>query len=134
MEKMSAEKKVTTFTAHIMKLEVTPHSHAWHPPTDLFETGKEFVVRVEIAGMSENDFSVQYDRNLLVILGKRSTPDSKCAYHRMEIPYGEFSARIPMPEEADIKNALAEYENGFLTIHVPRSKPINVKISPEKES
>ena len=131
---MSKEKRVTAFTARILKLEITPHSHAWRPPTDLFETEKEFVLRVEIAGMSENDFSVHYDRNMLVVLGKRSTLDLKCAYHRMEIPYGEFSTRVPLPEEADIRRASAEYENGFLTIRVPRSKPINIKISSEEES
>ncbi|MDP2965725.1 MAG: Hsp20/alpha crystallin family protein [Pelolinea sp.] len=131
---MSEEKRVTAFTARILKLEITPHSHAWRPPTDLFETETEFIVRVEIAGLSENDFSVNYDRNMLVVLGKRSTLDSKCAYHRMEIPYGEFSTRIPLPEEADIRRASAEYENGFLTIRVPRSKPVNIKISSEEES
>ena len=131
---MSEKKRVTGFTARIVKLEITPHSHAWHPPTDLFETETEFVIRVEIAGMSENDFSVHYDRNMLVVLGKRSTLDSKCAYHRMEIPYGEFYTRILMPNEADIRHASAEYENGFLTIHVPRSKSVNIKISSQEES
>lgn len=131
---MSEEKRVNGFTARILKLEITPHSHAWHPPTDFFETETEFIIRVEIAGMSENDFSVHYDKNILVVLGKRSTLDSKCAYHRMEIPYGEFSTRILMPEEADIRCASAEYLNGFLTIHVPRSKSVNIKISSQEES
>jgi len=27
--------------------------HVWQPPTDLYETDKEFIVQVEIAGMSE---------------------------------------------------------------------------------
>ena len=70
---MSEEKKGTLFTARILKLEITPHSHAWHPPTDMFETESGFIVRVEIAGMTENDFSVNYDKNSLVILGKRPT-------------------------------------------------------------
>ncbi len=131
---MSEEKRGTAFTARILKLEITPHSHAWHPPTDLFETGTEFIIRVEIAGMSENGFTVHYDKNILVVLGKRSTLDLKCAYHRMEIPYGEFSTHVQLPEEADIRHALAEYENGFLTIHVPKSKPVNINITSEKES
>jgi HSP20 family protein len=131
---MSEERRVNVFTARILKLEITPHSHAWHPPTDLFETEIDFVIRVEIAGMSENGFTVNYDKNTLVVLGKRSTYDSKCAYHRMEIPYGEFSTHVQLPEEADIRHASAEYENGFLTIHVPKTKPININISSEEES
>lgn len=129
---MNGDKRVAVFSARIVKLESTLHSHAWHPPTDLFETETEFIVRVEIAGMSEKDFTVNYEGKTILVIGKRSTLDSKCAYHRMEIPYGEFFSKITFPDEADILHATAEYENGFLTICVPRSKPINIKISSEE--
>ena len=131
---MSVEKRGTIFIARILKLEITPHSHAWHPPTDMFETESGFIVRVEIAGMTENDFSVNYDKNILVILGKRPTYDTKCAYHRMEILYGDFSTHIQLPDDADVRKASAEYENGFLTIHVPKAKSVNINITSEKES
>ena len=131
---MSEEKRGAIFTARILKLEITPHSHAWHPPTDMIETESGFIVRVEIAGMTENDFSVNYDKNTLVILGKRPTFDTKCAYHRMEILYGDFSTHIELPEEANISKASADYENGFLTIHVPKAKPVNINITTKKES
>jgi HSP20 family protein len=131
---MSEVKRSASFTARILKLEIKPQSHAWHPPTDLFETEKEFIVRIEIAGVTEKDFTVYYDKNMLVVLGKRSTLDSKCAYHRMEIPYGEFSARIQLPDEADIRHASAEYENGFVTILIPKTKPVNIKVSSEEVS
>ena len=97
------------------------------------ETENGFVIRVEIAGMAENDFSVNYDRNMLIVQGKRSTLDLKCAYNRMEISYGDFSTYVSLPETADIRHAIAEYENGFLTIRIPRTKPMNVKISSDKE-
>ena len=129
---MVKENRVTAFTTQILKLEFTPHSHAWHPPTDLFETQNGFVVRIEIAGMAENDFTVNYDRNTLIVQGRRLILDSKCAYNRMEIPYGNFASHITLPENADIKNAIAEYENGFLTIHIPRTKPLSIKISSDK--
>jgi HSP20 family protein len=130
---MNEEKRGTVFTARILNLEITPHSHAWHPPTDMFETETGFIIRVEIAGMSENDFSVNYDKDTLVVLGKRSTFDSKCAYHRMEILYGDFSTRVQLPDVADLRHASAEYENGFLTIHVPKAQPININITAKKE-
>ena len=37
---------------------VVVRSHAWHPPTDVFETDEMVVVRVEIAGMEETDFTI----------------------------------------------------------------------------
>lgn len=131
---MSEVKRVTVFSARILKLEFTPHSHAWHPPTDLFETEGEFIIRVEIAGMSENGFTIHYDNYTLYVVGKRSTFDSKCAYHRMEIPYGDFSTHVRLPEEADISKASADYENGFLTIRVPKTKPVNINITSKEES
>ncbi len=131
---MNEAKRGSVFRAQILKLEITPHSHAWHPPTDLLETEVEFIIRVEIAGMAENGFSVHYDKNVLLVLGKRPTLDCNCAYHRMEIPYGEFSSAVQLPDEADIRNAIAEYENGFLTIRVPRTKPVNINITSEEES
>jgi HSP20 family protein len=130
---MNEEKRGKPFTARIVKLEITPYSHAWHPPTDLFENETGFVIRVEIAGMSENDFAIHYDRNILLVLGKRQILDSNCAYHRMEIAYGEFSTRVTLPEDANISHASAEYENGFLTIYIPRSKPVNINISSQQE-
>lgn len=128
---MNRDKRATAFSTKIVKLGTIPHLHAWHPPTDLFETDQEFIVRVEIAGMSEQDISVNYEGKTLFVIGKRSTLDSKCAYHRMEIPYGDFFSEVSFPDIADIIHASALYENGFLTIRIPKSKPINVKISTE---
>jgi len=131
---MSEDKRGAIFTARILKLEITPHIHAWHPPTDMFETESEFIIRVEIAGMAEKDFSINYDQNNLIILGKRTTLDTKCAYHRMEILYGDFSSHIELPDKVDISKANADYENGFLTIRIPKAKPVNISITSKKES
>ncbi|MBM3136778.1 MAG: Hsp20/alpha crystallin family protein, partial [Chloroflexi bacterium] len=104
-------------------LEIRKRSHAWHPPTDLFETDDGYTVRLEIAGMNVEDFSILYDQNLLVVSGRRPLLNQKCAYHRMEIPTGEFIASIELPSQVDINEATAEYENGFLTINLPRKLP-----------
>ncbi len=130
---MSEAKKNGLFIARVLKLEITPHSHAWHPPTDIIEAESGFIVRVEIAGMAEHDFSINYDNSTLIILGKRSSFDTKCAYHRMEILYGDFSAYVQLPDVADVRKASAEYDNGFLTIFVPKIKPVNINITSKKE-
>ena len=33
-------------------------SSVWHPPTDVYETEDDFIVKVEIAGMRDEDFTV----------------------------------------------------------------------------
>jgi HSP20 family molecular chaperone IbpA len=51
--------------------QVNIHSYSWSPPTDVYETDVSFVVRVEVAGMRESDFSINIDKNFLVISGVR---------------------------------------------------------------
>ncbi len=117
------------FTSRIVNLKIALQPHAWHPPTDLFETGQEYTIRIEIAGMHEDGFSISYMDDAITIIGRRPPFNPKCAYHRMEIPYGEFTASVQVPEDADPGMASAEYDNGFLTITIPKSKAVDIKIN-----
>ncbi len=55
-----------------MNLRMSARPHVWRPPTDVFETEDAIIVRVEIAGMLENDFSIVLDGRYLSIRGMRS--------------------------------------------------------------
>ena len=123
------EVKENKFSAKFVNLKLTVHPHAWRPPTDLFEMEKEFIIRIEIAGMSEKDFTVNIDKSTITVFGKRSLMNHKCAYHRMEIQYGDFRTIIELPGIVDSEGASAEYDNGFLTILLPKALPKNVKIN-----
>ena len=131
---MTAKLDTSILFIQVANLDARTRLHAWHPPTDLYETETGFTVQVEIAGMQDEDFSIQYDRSRLVITGRRQQPNTKCAYHRMEIPSGEFSAIVELPANVDINSADANYERGFLTIHIPRKEPINIEINPKKDA
>ena len=126
------KERSTRFSAKIVNVKMSVHPHAWHPPTDVFETEEEFIVRIEIAGMQEDDFTVSLDGSKVSVMGKRLLKNRKCAYHRMEIPYGEFRTSVDLPGEINSSEASADYENGFLTIHAPKQKPKNVRITTEE--
>jgi len=96
-------------------------SHAWSPPTDLYETDECYIVRMEIAGLREQDFSVKLDKARLVISGIRSDEPGRRAYHQMEVRFGEFSTAIALPGPVDGDGARAEYEDGFLQVILPKS-------------
>jgi HSP20 family protein len=98
-------------------------SSIWSPPTDLFEASDEYVVRVEIAGMREDDFEVVLENDLLMIRGSRSDPSERRAYHQMEIRFGKFATGVVLPSPVDDAEARAEYKDGFLTVILPKSKP-----------
>jgi HSP20 family protein len=108
--------------------QVSVHSYAWSPPTDVFETDASFVVRLEVAGMCESDFSIEVEDNFLVISGVRSESPERRTYHQMEIRFGEFSTAIEIPAGADVSKTQADYEDGFLNIVMPKVKPTTVNI------
>ncbi len=101
--------------------QVRVQSHIWSPPTDVFETDSAYIVRVEVAGMREQDFSVQIENNFLKISGVRSDTPERRAYHQMEVRFGEFSSIVAIPGPVDIDNSGAEYEDGFLTVTLPKA-------------
>jgi len=101
----------------------------WRPPTDLFETEDELVLRVEIAGMREQDFSIQLDERSLVVRGVRSEAAEKRAFHQMEIRFGEFSLEIELPAAVDAEKVRAYYDNGFLRISLPKAQTHHIPVS-----
>jgi len=108
--------------------QVGVHSYAWSPPTDVYETDASFVVRVEVAGMRESDFTINAEDNFLIISGVRSESPDWRAYRQMEIRFGEFSTAIELPLGVDVDKADADYKNGFLTVILPKLKPTNIVI------
>lgn len=102
--------------------------HVWSPPTDLFETQTAYVVRVEIAGIREQDFSITLDNTYLTISGVRKEPHERRAYHQMEVRFGEFNTVLALPGSVDVKNTHAEYEDGFLTVTLPKASPTSIPI------
>jgi len=108
--------------------QVNVRSYSWSPPADVYETSASFVVRLEVAGMRESDFSINVDKNFLVVSGVRVDSAEHRAYHQMEIRYGEFNTAIELPPGVNTNQAGAEYEDGFLTILFPKIKPDDINI------
>jgi HSP20 family protein len=95
-------------------------STTWSPPTDVYETEESCVVKVEVAGMRDEDFEVAFENNILFIHGKRLDRNERRAYYQMEIRFGRFEIAIDVPVLVDIEKARAEYKDGFLVIDLPK--------------
>ena len=103
-------------------------SKLWSPPTDMYETDAAYVVRMEIAGMREEDFTVSIEGNFLVISGSRPDIQEHGAYHQLEIRCGRFSSAVSLPSPIDLENASAVYEDGFFMVTLPKLKPSQILI------
>jgi HSP20 family protein len=96
-------------------------SSIWSPPTDVYETEENYVIKVEIAGMRDEDFDVAFENNILMISGYRSDLNERRAYHQMEIRFGRFELAVEVSVTLDIDKATAEYKDGFLTVVLPKA-------------
>jgi HSP20 family protein len=96
-------------------------SSVWNPPTDVYETEVNYVIKVEVAGMRDEDFDVAFENNILMISGYRSDLNERRAYHQMEIRFGRFEIAVQTPATLNMEKATAEYKDGFLIIVLPKS-------------
>ena len=104
------------------------HADRWRPPTDIYETVDNVVVRIEAAGMKPNDFKITIDERLLVVQGARQDTNEKRAYQQMEIYFGTFNIEIILPCNIQVEKVSAEYQDGFLTITMPKAMPQKISI------
>lgn len=108
----------------------------WQPAIDVYETGSDVVVLIELAGVKQDEIEVIVDNNILTIRGYRkdSKQGIKRTYCQMEILWGSFQREIPLPANVNTNQVKAFYENGFLEVILPRlnkekAHHIDIKVS-----
>jgi HSP20 family protein len=104
------------------------HSSIWTPPTDVYENESSLIVKVEVAGMREEDFEVAVEDQILIIRGNRQSQNERRAYHQMEIRFGRFEITVGLPSGVDLEAASAEYKEGFLTITFPKLRAKQIEV------
>lgn len=107
---------------------LSQHGRVWQPPTDVYDTDDSIVVKVEVAGMAEDDFRISFNEHTLVVAGIRHDPEAKLGYHQMEILYGEFRTDVYIPEAIEIDDIEASYKDGFLLVILPKARSRRVDI------
>jgi len=104
-------------------------SNVWKPLTDVYETEDNLVVKMDIAGLRDEDLEVAVQENILMVSGIRSDLSERRAYHQMEIPFGKFEIAIDLHLAVDVEKASAEYKDGFLTITLPKSSSKQIEVT-----
>lgn len=94
------------------------------PKIEVSENEKEVTVRAEMPGMKENDIDLELSSDgYLTISGEKKQEHKE--EHKgscfSEISYGSFSRTIPLPWDLKFDDAKADFENGVLTVFVPKS-------------
>lgn len=116
---------------HAVGWQVQVRAGVWSPPTDVYETEDVFVVRVEVAGMREEDFDIMVEGSFLMISGNRPDIPERRAYQQMEIRFGKFETVVGIPGPVDLEASRADYKEGFLTVILPKAKPSQIQVEEE---
>lgn len=112
------------------------HADTWRPPTDIYETPDAYVVRMELAGMAEQDIEVTLYADAVVVSGTRQNEaldEEGVSFHEAQIRYGPFQAPIPLPTPIEREGAEARYRNGFLRLRLPKKPPARLRVQTERE-
>ncbi len=94
----------------------------WEPPIDVFEDAREIVVVVALPGVPVERVEVVYDAGFLVVRAERRIPFSGSArsVRTLEIPYGCFERRIPLPQ-ALLETGTREFMDGCLILKLRKT-------------
>jgi HSP20 family protein len=98
---------------------------AW-PSVEVVETDKDIRIAAELPGMDEKDVEVSVSDDILIIRGEKKAEIDK-ERHFSERYYGRFERRIPLPFEVEDDHAEASFENGVLTVTLPKSPKAEAK-------
>jgi HSP20 family protein len=108
----------------------------WSPLVDISEDDKEYVVKAELPEIKKEEVKVTVLDNVLCITGerKKEMEEKGKRYHRIEREYGSFMRSFALPDDADGSKVNAEYKDGILKVHLPKSekakpKSVEVKVS-----
>ncbi|MGM0547342.1 MAG: Hsp20/alpha crystallin family protein [Bacteroidota bacterium] len=93
------------------------------PELNVYETDTKFEITVALPGMSKDDINIGFENNTITISGERELKEENgTKYHRIESRFGKFERSLPLPNVIDEENISASYDNGVLTVTVPKLK------------
>ncbi len=103
------------------------------PAADVYDTGSELVVELDVPGFDDKDLTVAVVDSTLTVSGTRASAEEtqQRQLRLRERLETHFERRFQLPIEADTEHVTAEYGKGVLTLHVPKlaaAKPRSVKI------
>ncbi len=113
--------------------------NSWTPAVDVRESDNELRLELELPGIRPEDVELTADNGVLMIRGEkrseRKEGEEGSRYHVVERSYGSFTRSFQLPHGLDEDKIEADYENGILSVHIPKTAlPQPKKIQIGKQS
>jgi len=100
------------------------------PAVDMYQTDNEIVVKAAVPGAKADDVQINVTGEVLTIKGEFGEKEEEVkekAYHLRERRWGMFERTIALPTDVIADKAKAEFENGILTITLPKAEEVRPK-------
>ncbi len=99
------------------------------PAIDLYQTADEVVVKAALPGLKADDVQITITADILTLRGefKQENDKKEATYHVREQRYGSFERIVMLPVDVQTEKANADFENGILTITLPKAEGIKPK-------
>jgi HSP20 family protein len=107
---------------------------SWSPAVDMFEKDDKVVIKAELPGLDKKDVSLDLQNGVLTLKGERKHENEvkEENFYRREMSYGKFVRSFSLPVDVDADQIKAEFQNGLLTVEVPKPeehKPKQIKVN-----
>lgn len=101
----------------------------WALPLDVIENDNAFVVKASLPGIKADDIEVTFQDQALTIKGemKQEEEVKQEKVHMQERRFGSFCRSISLPSGVDGEAIKADFENGVLTLNLPKKEEVKAK-------
>jgi len=113
---------MTTTLSKVMRSLLQSNNHsfppAWQPAVDIYRSDKEWLVKIDLAGVKQDDIEVSTHNNLLTLKGQRrdfQVQEGQQTYS-MEISYNRFERTLELPFDVKGASIQTDYQDGMLFI------------------
>ena len=99
------------------------------PEVNISENGDNFVIEVAAPGLNKDDFKINIDHNVLTVSSEKEAQneDKKSGFMRREFNYSSFKRSFSLPDTINSENISATYNNGILSVQIPKREEAKVK-------
>ena len=99
--------------------------HGFLPSIDCFETDKEIICLIELAGVAPQDLEINLNGHKLAISGVRNEIPGfdRRHYNKMELDFGFFERSVTLPEPVEADSLRIENLGGLYLIRLKKTYP-----------
>ena len=104
-------------------------AHEWNIPLDVAEKEDAYLVTAAVPGITPDDMEITLEDGVLTLKGeiKRDEEVEEAKYHVRERRYGSFNRSIRFPMAVNGDAVEASYNNGVLSLNIPKSEAVKPK-------